>query len=141
MNNFSSPSALLLEAAAALQMAIAALNLFLVRILKWQDDMARMPLLFRQVVQVHLWFISITLAIFAVLTWRFSAEIAAKAHPVYQSLAAAIGLFWAVRTILQILYYNPSHWRGKPGRTCIHGLLLVLYGGLAILYLYSAFRF
>jgi len=68
MNSFSSPSILLLETAAALQMAIAALNLFLVRILKWREDMARMPLLLRQVFQVHLWFISFTLAIFAVLT-------------------------------------------------------------------------
>jgi len=141
MNSFSSPSILLLETAAALQMAIAALNLFLVRILKWREDMARMPLLLRQVFQVHLWFISFTLAIFAVLTWRFAPEIAGKGNPVCQSLAATIGLFWGTRTVLQIVYYSSSHWRGKPARTCIHALMLVLYGSLAILYLYSGVSF
>lgn len=125
--------------AAVLQLAVAALNLFLIRIFKWREDLARMPLLLREVVQVHAWFISITLAIFGVLTWRFAPEMASRANPVCRWLAASIGLFWAVRTVLQVAYYSSSHWRGKPGRTLIHGVLLMMYGGFALLYLWAAF--
>ena len=138
MNTFTSLSVSLLEAAALLQVGIAALNLFLVRLLHWREDLLRMPLLLREVFRIHAWFISITLAIFAVLTWRFAPQMAGGADPVCRWLAAAIGLFWTIRTTLQITYYSSSHWRGRPGRTLVHISLLVVYGGFALLYLWNA---
>jgi hypothetical protein len=54
-------------------------------------------------------------------------------------LAAAVGLFWAIRTALQVFYYSTSHWRGQVQRTLIHVALLLLYGGMATVYLYSSF--
>ncbi|SPE52601.1 conserved membrane hypothetical protein [Verrucomicrobia bacterium] len=127
-----------LKAAAALQLAIAVLNLFLVPLLKWKEDLARVPLLLREVFQVHAWFISVTLAIFGVLTWRFAADIAGRVAPLDRWLAAGIGLFWGLRTVLQVGYYSSTHWRGKPGRTLVHVALLFLYGGLAAVYLWTA---
>src|SRR5437870_7140344 len=66
----------LLRAAAAMQLGVALLNLALVRIMKWKPDLDRLPLLVREVFYIHSLFISITLAIFAVLTWRFTGDIA-----------------------------------------------------------------
>src|SRR2546422_10700767 len=86
----------LLQIAAAIQLAITLLNLFLIRLLKWKEDLERMPLLLREVFQVHVWFISITLVFFTAMTWRFAPEIASRANPVCQSLAPAIGLFWGL---------------------------------------------
>jgi len=120
--------------AAALQLGIAALNLFLVPLLKWKADVARMPLLVREVFYVHAWFISVTLAIFAVLTLRFSEEMALGGNVVARWLAVGIAFFWAIRTVLQVAYYSSSHWRGQPGRTAIHVVLLLLYGGFATTY-------
>ena len=139
MNTFTSHMALLLQAVAILQLAVAVLNLFLIRVLNWRGELARVPLLLRQVVQVHIWFISITLAIFGVMTWRFVDEMAGGTNPVCQWLAAGIGSFWAVRTVLQVFYYSSSHWRGQLGRTLIHIALLFLYGGFAAVYLWAAF--
>jgi hypothetical protein len=135
----NSPLPHLLQLAAALQLAIATLNLFLVRLLKWQPDVARMPLLLREVFCVHAWFISITLGIFAVLTWRFAREMAGNENPLGQWLAGGIGLFWGIRTILQLTYYSSSHWRGQLGRTLAHAALLVIYGGFAAVYFWAAF--
>ena len=97
-----------------------------------------MQLLVREVFRVHAWFISITLAIFGVMTWRFSHEMANGTNPVCQWLAGGIGSFWAVRTVLQVFYYSSSHWRGQLGRTLIHIALLFLYGGFAAVY-FAAF--
>ena len=130
---------MLLQFVAALQLVIAVLNLFLVSLLKWREDLARMPLLLREVFQVHAWFISITLAIFAAMTWRFASEMAGGANPVCKWLTAGIGIFWGIRTVLQIGYYSSSHWRGQLGRTLAHIGLLVLYGGFAAVYLWTAF--
>ena len=130
---------LFLQAAAALQLGVALLNLFLVPLLKWKEDLSRAPLLLREVFQVHAWFISVTLTIFGLLTWHFAGELAARANAIGVWLAGGIGFFWAIRTVLQVVYYSSSHWRGQPVRTVIHIALLFLYGGMAAIYLWAAF--
>ena len=57
--------------AATGQAAVALLNLNLTRILGWKTEVSRMSPLVREVFQIHTWFISLTLMIFAILTWRF----------------------------------------------------------------------
>ncbi len=127
----------LLRAAAVSQALIAVLNLFLVPMMRWRDDMARIPLLIREVFQVHAWFISVTLSIFAALTWRFTEQLIGG-NPLGSWLAAAIGAFWALRAVLQVTYYSASHWRHRPDRTLIHIALLLTYGGFAVVYLSAA---
>ena len=124
---------------AAAQLAVAIVNLFLVRLLGWRDELQRMPLLVREVFVVHAWFISITLAIFGAVTWRFAPEFARAPHEVFRWLAIGIGSFWALRTILQITYYSTSHWKGRMDRTIIHIVLLATYGGFAGTYFAAAF--
>jgi hypothetical protein len=131
--------AIFLRAAAALQLGVALLNLFLVPLLKWKEELARTPLLLREVFQVHAWFISATLTIFGIITVRFAADIASHTNAMGVWLAAGIGIFWGIRTVLQVAYYSSSHWRGQFGRTAIHIMLLFIYGGMAALYLWTAF--
>lgn len=64
------------------QFILALVNLNIVRILDWKLELECMPLLIREVFQIHTWFISITLAIFATLTCRFTHEIALGTDPV-----------------------------------------------------------
>ena len=130
---------LLLRTTAIVQVGIAILNLFLIRIMKWKNDLERMPLLIGEVFRIHCIFISLTLSIFAVLTWRFADDIASAANPVGIWLAVAIGLFWLVRSLMQWSHYSSSHWRGDLARTAIHWVLFFGYGALAIVYFTAAF--
>jgi hypothetical protein len=128
-----------LQIAAIAQLGIAILNLFLVRLLDWRGEVAKMPLLLREVFHVHMWFISITLLIFGAITLRFAPEMASGALELGRWLAGGVGLFWGVRALLQMTYYSSSHWRGQPGRTVAHVMLLLVYGGFAAAYLRAAF--
>ena len=130
---------LLLRGAALAQFAVAILNLFLIRIMKWQPDLERAPLLIREVFRIHVFFISITLAIFAALSWRFASEIAVASSSIYVWLAAGIGIFWAVRSLMQWTHYSTSHWRGDLTRTVIHWMLFFGYGAMALTYFAAAF--
>ena len=130
---------LALRLAAIVQFAVAILNLFLIRIMKWKPDLDQAPLLIREVFHIHVIFISITLSIFAVLTWRFAQEIATAANPLAIWLATAIGMFWIVRSVMQWLHYSSSHWRGNTARTLIHWTLFLGYGAMAIVYFAAAF--
>jgi len=123
---------LLLKIGAAGQFAVAVLNLCLVRLLHWKKVLEPLPLLLREVFQVHVWFITITLAVFATVTWRFADVIATDT--IGRWLAGGISLFWGIRTVIQVCYYSHSHWVGKTRETTIHITLLLAYGGLAVVY-------
>src|SRR6266516_4701370 len=130
---------LALRAVALAQFAVAILNLFLIRIMKWKPDLERAPLIIRDVFRIHVVFISITLSIFGALTWRFATEIANAVNPLAVWLAGGIGLFWLVRSAMQWLHYSASHWRGDALRTVIHWALFLGYGAMATVYLAAAF--
>lgn len=130
---------LFLRAAAVAQFTIAILNLLLIRMMNWKPDLDRAPLLIREVFRIHVFFISITLTLFAVLTWRFANEIAIAGNPLTIWLAIAIGGFWLVRSIMQWSHYSVSHWRGNALRTAIHWTLFLGYGVMAGVYLAAAF--
>lgn len=138
MNILHEHHADLLRVAAVIQLILVVLNLFLVRMMNWRDDVERMPLLVREVFLVHGHFIAITLALFGILTLRFAPELAARTNPIGTWLACGIGLFWAIRTVMQWTFYSTTHWRGQPARTCIHWILTLMYGSFAGIYLASA---
>jgi hypothetical protein len=125
---------LFLRLAALAQLGVAVLNLFLVRIMNWRRDLNTMPLLIREVFQIHIYFISITLVIFAVLTWRFARELATGANPLGVWFALGIGAFWTVRSVMQWSHYSAIHWRGNRLRTLIHWTLFLGYGAFAAVY-------
>ena len=122
---------------AAAQFGIAVLNLSIVRLMRWRSELDRMPLLMREVFTVHAWFISVTLGIFAAITFRFGNEMAAGAAEIFRWLAISIALFWGFRTILQVAYYSSSHWRGQPKRLLAHVSLLALYAAFTATYLWA----
>jgi hypothetical protein len=123
---------------AVAQMALAVLSFFLPRILDWKADMDRMSLLVREVFVIHSWFISLTLMIWGVLTWRFAPEMAHAPSELSRWLCGAMGTFWGLRCVLQWLHYSPAHWRGIPSRTVIHWLCFAGYGLWAVVYAMAA---
>jgi hypothetical protein len=138
MKLLSSHLELLLRLAALAQLGVAILNLFLVRIMNWQRDLSSAPLLIREVFQIHIYFISITLAIFGALTWRFAGDIATAANPLCIWLAVGIGCFWSIRSVMQCSHYSAVHWRGDSLRTFIHWTLFLGYGAFATVYFIAA---
>ncbi|MGI8602219.1 MAG: hypothetical protein ACR2OZ_04380 [Verrucomicrobiales bacterium] len=129
---------LALRAAAVGQLMIAVLGLALPRLLDWRTATAAMPLLVREVFQIHTWFIALTCAIFAALTWHFATALAAGGDELGRALCAAISIFWGFRSILQWTHYSSSHWRGKTGPTIVHWLLFFVYGSWGFIYAMAA---
>ena len=128
-----------LRIVAVAQIALAALSLCLARIMNWKPDIERMSPLVRDVFVIHSWFISLTLVIWGVLTWRFAAEMAHAPTELTRWLCAAIGIFWGIRSVLQWTHYDSSHWRGIPSRTLAHWTLFFGYAAWATVYFMAAF--
>ncbi len=138
MNLITENLHILLMIGAAGQAVVAFLNMNLTRILGWQEEVAAMPLLLREVFQVHKWFVSIILWIFALLTFCFAHRLAAGDDMLARSLAGCIAVFWGIRTYIQVGYYSGSHWHGIPSRTAVHIILFVAYLFLTLAYGFCA---
>ena len=96
----------------------------------------RAPLLIREVFQIHTYFISITLAIFGILTWRFAGEIATAAHPFCVWLAIGIGCFWSVSfgDAMVALQFEPLAQRSAPNAYSLDALSRLRRAGSGLLH-------
>jgi hypothetical protein len=138
MKAFQDLLPLLLLLAGIGQLLVAALNLALVRILRWERDVAAMPLLVREVFQVHKAFITITLGLFGIWSLAFPDRFLDGSDPFARAVAVGIALFWGIRAVMQWSYYSSAHWRGKARETAAHLTLTFVYFGWASLYGYLA---
>ena len=129
---------ILLQAAAIGHFGIALLSTQLNRLLHWEEEIARMGLLVREVFELHSRFITLTLTLFGVWTWRFAPELAAGGNEVAAWLAGGIAVFWGIRTVCQWTHYSRSHWQGKPRETAAHWTLTIVYGCWSFLYGFCA---
>lgn len=127
----------LLRFVAAGQIALVPLNVVLPRLLNWKPDLDRMSLLVREIFQIHAVFITLTVAIWGVLTWKFAERWVTAPDELSSWVCCALALFWGLRCVMQWTHYSASHWRGQPGRTVIHWLLFVGYLFWTVVYAWT----
>ena len=94
-------------------------NLLVPGHLRWREELARLSLVNRQIVQVHSIFIVLVLALLSALLLT-SAE--ALLEPTALSRAVLIGLtlFWTLRMLMQWFFYSSEIWRADRFRTLVH---------------------
>lgn len=127
----------LLRFVAAGQLALVPLNVVLPRLLHWKPDVDRMSLLVREIFQIHAVFITLTVGIWGVLTWKFAERWVTEPDELSSWVCFALALFWGLRCVMQWTHYSSSHWRGQIGRTVIHWLLFVGYLFWTVIYAWT----
>lgn len=130
----------LLRAAAVGQLALVPLNVALPRLLNWKPELRRVSLLVSEIFEIHALFITVTVGIWGVLSWRFAERWVSAPDELSRWLCGALALFWGLRCVMQWTHYSASHWRGQAGRTAIHWALFLVYGLWAAIYAWAAGR-
>ena len=105
---------------------LVVLNLLIPKHFHWQEDMARLSLLNRQVFQAHSVFLILTLGMFSALLLLYSRDLL---EPTRLSRAILIGLtiFWTLRMLMQWFFYSPQVWRGHRFNTVMHGVFSLMW--------------
>jgi hypothetical protein len=108
------------------------------RRLGWTSDMDHVSLLTRQVFFVHVFFIAVTLALMAAISFA-----AAWTWPLSGALARVVfwgfSLFWGARLVFQFFVYSPAHWKGNRFRTVMHIVFSITWLLLTIVYGVAAY--
>jgi len=103
------------------------------RYFRWKEELARLSLINRQMMQVHSFFLALALFLVGLLCLR-SAHLLVGT-PLGKEVCLGIGIFWGVRLGVQFFGYSAKNWRGKGFETVVHVLFIVLWGYMSTVFL------
>jgi len=103
----------LLWAAGAVQLLVASVNFFLPRELDYRSSLARLTPIVREVFVVQAAYIVLVLVALAALCFAFPAELAGGST-LGRALSAFLTVFWGLRLLIQLFYYEASLKRRRP---------------------------
>jgi hypothetical protein len=107
------------------------------RVLRWGSDLGKLDALTRQLIWVHGAFIAITVLAFGLITMT-SAESMLQGTPLAVSTAAFIGVFWFLRLLIQLFYFDARPWLTNSFRTLGYKTLTLVFGYFSVVYLLTA---
>jgi alginate O-acetyltransferase complex protein AlgI len=101
--------------------------------LHWKEDLAKLTRFNRKIFWVYGFYILLCIVSFAALTWRLhnaflAGDLAAR------WLAGFIAIFWTVRVLIDIFWYDYRDWPEGNALVAGHALATSLFGALATIY-------
>jgi hypothetical protein len=91
--------------AGGVHLAIAVSNIWVPGILHYRENLAKVSPMVRQVFVVHSIYIVLVLLAFGALCLFFAPELTSGA-PLCRFLSAFLAVFWLLRVVLQLVYYD-----------------------------------
>lgn len=119
----------------SLLIALSLMHVVIPRYFKWEQELAPLSLITRQIVYVHTFFIAFVVLLMGFLCIKYSREL------VYDQFGRVITLglfgFWLTRLIFQFFVYSPKAWRGKRFETVIHVVFAITWTYFTVVFLFS----
>jgi len=110
-------------------LGIIAANVPLPGRLRVRERLAGVPRFIRQIFYVHWIYIVIVLGMFAALCFGFAPELAGGSK-LGQFLSGFLAVFWLLRIVLQVFYYDPEVRRENRGMDTLYLASLVILVGV-----------
>lgn len=121
-----------------LLMALSLLHFSFPRYLNWRQELSTLSLINRQVMYVHSFFIALVVFLIGILCVLCTEDLINTR--LGKQLCLGIGVFWAVRLLVQFFGYSSGTWKGKSFETIVHILLAVFWLYLTIIFLTVGLR-
>src|SRR3954447_25971110 len=109
----------LLRVCGSFLLGLFVLNFFVPKRFNWAEELPRLSLLNRRIMQVHAIFIAMILLMMGLLLVTMPQELLAP-RPLSRAVTAGLAAFWAVRLWMQWFLYDAVLWRGKRFETFMH---------------------
>ena len=116
-----------------LLIALASVHIVFPKYFKWDKELKSLSLINRQMMTIHTFFIALTVLLMGLLCLTSSAEIIET--NLGKKLSLGLGLFWAVRLLIQFFGYSTDLWKGKKFETFMHIIFSLLWTYLSIIFL------
>ena len=114
-----------------------AAGLTMPRVLRWGRELGKLDPLTRQLIWVHGAFIVVTILAFGLITVT-AADSLLQGTPLAVGTSAFIGLFWFLRLIIQMFYFDARPWLTNTFRTVGYKTLTFVFCYFSLVYLLTA---
>ncbi|HVU98492.1 MAG TPA: hypothetical protein VHE34_24880 [Puia sp.] len=105
---------------------------------RWKEELARMSLINRQMMQVHSFFLALALFLVGLLCLR-SAHLLVGTS-LGKDICLGLGIFWGARLLVQFFGYSPENWRGKGFETAVHVVFILCWSYFSMVFLLAGWR-
>lgn len=112
---------------------LAGIHLFFPKYFHWKKELKSLSLINRQMMQVHTFFIALTLLLMGFLCFNFSFDLVHS--KLGKPIALGFCLFWLLRLIFQLFVYSPKLWKGKIIESAIHVFFIFLWTYFTVVFL------
>ena len=115
-----------------LLIVLAGVHIVFPNYFSWKKELRSLSLVNRQMMQVHTFFIALTVLLMGVLCVTSAHELITTTLGKRISLGLAI--FWGIRLLIQFFGYSSKLWRGKPFETTMHILFSLLWAYFSVVF-------
>ena len=98
----------------------------------WKNDLKNLSLINRQMMQVHTFFIAFAVFLIGVLCVSSSEDLINTEFG--RRISLGIGLFWAVRLLIQFFGYSFELWKNKKFETLMHIVFSILWLYMTVIF-------
>lgn len=115
-----------LKIVGSLLIALSLMHVVIPRYFKWEQELASLSIITKQILYVHTFFIAFIVMLMGVLCFGYSHELVYD--PFGRIISLGLFAFWLIRLIFQFLVYSPKVWRGKRFETVMHVVFSLTWG-------------
>lgn len=102
----------------SLLILLAFIHVIFPKYFNWKEELNLLSLVNKQVMQVHTFFIALTVFLMGVLCVTSANEITTTS--LGRKISLGFGIFWFCRLLIQFFGYSSKLWRGKLFETIVH---------------------
>jgi hypothetical protein len=106
--------------------------------LGWKEDIPKLARFNQKIFWVYGFYILLCIVSFAAMTWRLHDEFLAGEQAA-RWLAGFIAIFWTVRVLVDVVWYDHRDWPRGNALVAGHALLTSLFCSLATVYWFATF--
>jgi hypothetical protein len=108
-----------------LLIALAMVHNVFPKYFKWDKEFSSLSLINRQMMTVHTFFIALTVFLIGLLCLTSPNELIDT--NLGKKVSLGLGIFWAIRLVIQFFGYSSKLWKGKTFETSVHILFVFLW--------------
>jgi hypothetical protein len=122
-----------LRVVGVLLMVLGLAHSFFGRYFKWQNELAKLSLLTRQIFLVHCFFISLSLILMGGCT-LFYTNALLRSGMLSRVVLVGFVVFWLTRLTFQLFVYDSAIWRGHRFYTFMHVGFSIFWAYVVLVY-------
>ncbi len=124
-----------LKVAGALLLALGLTHSLFGRYFKWEQELAQVSLLTRQIFLVHCFFISLSVVLIGACTLFYTNALLGS-ETLSRVVLTGFVVFWLIRLVFQFFVYDSAIWRGRRFYTVMHVAFSIFW--IYVVFIYGA---